>query len=120
MNKQQSDKTRAPLDDRTWDLLGYDAPPELDASLWPEVQRRVAGEPRGRWLPRLSFAGMGAACMVLGLWFGMGLAPGAVGTVAATEDADYTEGSFLDDDGWTLDGLYLLAEAETDAPGGAR
>ncbi len=119
MNKQQSDKTRAPLDDRTWDLLGYDAPPELDALCGPRFRgvspaNPEAGGCRG-FLRRNGRRLHGPRAV-----FGMGLAPGAVGTVAATEDADYTEGSFLDDDGWTLDGLYLLAEAETDAPGGAR
>ncbi|HPF34336.1 MAG TPA: hypothetical protein P5571_05435 [Candidatus Krumholzibacteria bacterium] len=100
---------RMDLDDRAlWNALGRDEAPELERSLWPDVRRRVYGERRQGWWPRLSLAGAGALCAAAGLWLGLSLDGGAVSGTGAMETV--VQGSLLDQDAWSLDALYLAAD----------
>jgi len=100
-------------DQALWNLLGEDQSPELKSTLWPEVRdRTTAGEPSG-WLPRLAYGSVGLACMAVGLWIGLSF-DGATTNPEWLTTATMVEGSLLDDTDWSLSGLYLAWDENTD------
>lgn len=113
-----NDKNRDPIDRDLWDTLGGDEAPDLGASVWPDVARRVRGTPSRRPLPRLVTGFAAAACLALGVLGGWLATPGSDGGDDWLTPDELVAGSAWDTESWTLDGLY--AAASTDDDGGER
>ena len=100
-------------DQALWDLLGEDQSPDWGSTVWPAVRARSTGSEQTGWLPRLAYGSVGLTCAAVGLWIGLSF-DGAVNESEWLVTDTMVEGSLLDETDWSLSGLYMAWDANTD------